>query len=297
VNRAPTPEILARDLRRRLRAARVRLLVHGLVSWLAVGGGALVVAVLTLGHTEPPLWMRWGTALVAALIVMLGAWRLVVRPLRRLRSTEALVLRLEAEARGRFANTLTAAEEALRRPDRWQAADPVRAELVRRLLTRARTAVADLDLPRLLPLARPGSALIAAALVAGLAIWQQDRDPEAWHRGWSQLTVPWQGSERTPERPRLVAGSIPPTNRTASLSPDVERPGFRNISFQELAASYTEQVRGLLDGGAQILLVETIFDTLNARAALVAIRHELRRRQTEVPIWISARPNDNNIVV
>ncbi len=81
----------------------------------------------------------------------------------------------------------------------------------------------------------------------------------------------WTG--RTPDQRRLVAGSIPPTNRTASLSPDVERPGFRNISFQELATAYTEQVRGLLDGGAHLLLVETIFDTLNAKAALWAIQH------------------------
>ncbi|MEZ4387825.1 MAG: methionine synthase [Candidatus Krumholzibacteriia bacterium] len=99
---------------------------------------------------------------------------------------------------------------------------------------------------------------------------------------------------RTPDRPRLVAGSIPPTNRTASLSPDVERPGFRNISFQELATAYTEQVRGLLDGGAHLLLVETIFDTLNAKAALWAIRHELRRRGREVPVWISGTITDRS---
>jgi 5-methyltetrahydrofolate--homocysteine methyltransferase len=101
-------------------------------------------------------------------------------------------------------------------------------------------------------------------------------------------------TERTPDQPRLVAGSIPPTNRTASLSPDVERPGFRNVSFQELAAAYTEQVRGLLDGGAQILLVETIFDTLNARAALWAIQHELRRRRADVPVWISGTITDQS---
>ena len=101
-------------------------------------------------------------------------------------------------------------------------------------------------------------------------------------------------TERTPDQRRLVAGSIPPTNRTASLSPDVERPGWRNISFQELVTSYTEQIRGLLDGGADLLLVETIFDTLNARAALWAVQHELRRRQVDVPVWISGTITDNS---
>ena len=99
---------------------------------------------------------------------------------------------------------------------------------------------------------------------------------------------------RTPDRPRLVAGSIPPTNRTASLSPDVERPGFRNVSFQDLVAAYTEQVRGLLDGGAHLLLVETVFDTLNAKAALWAIGHELRRRGQDVPVWISGTITDQS---
>ncbi|MBD3220054.1 methionine synthase, partial [bacterium] len=101
-------------------------------------------------------------------------------------------------------------------------------------------------------------------------------------------------TERTPDRPRFVAGSIPPTNRTASLSPDVERPGFRNVSFGDLATAYTEQVRGLLDGGADLLLVETIFDTLNAKAALWAIAHELRRRRIDVPVWISGTITDQS---
>ena len=101
-------------------------------------------------------------------------------------------------------------------------------------------------------------------------------------------------TERTPDRPRFVAGSIPPTNRTASLSPDVERPGFRNVSFRDLATAYTEQVRGLLDGGVDLLLVETIFDTLNAKAALWAIAHELRRRGAQVPVWISGTITDQS---
>jgi 5-methyltetrahydrofolate--homocysteine methyltransferase len=74
-----------------------------------------------------------------------------------------------------------------------------------------------------------------------------------------------------PSKPRFVLGAIGPTNRTASISPSVENPAYRNVTFDELVTAYTEQVRGLLDGGADILLVETIFDTLNAKAALYAI--------------------------
>src|SRR5262249_55176503 len=74
-------------------------------------------------------------------------------------------------------------------------------------------------------------------------------------------------SRETPDRPRCVAGAMGPTNRTASISPDVNNPGFRNISFDELAAAYAEQARGLIEGGADFLLIETVFDTLNAKAA------------------------------
>lgn len=74
-----------------------------------------------------------------------------------------------------------------------------------------------------------------------------------------------------PHKPRLVCGAIGPTNRTASISPSVENPSYRNVTFDELVTAYTEQIRGLLDGGADLLLVETIFDTLNAKAALFAV--------------------------
>src|SRR6476469_4080349 len=72
---------------------------------------------------------------------------------------------------------------------------------------------------------------------------------------------------KNPSKPRFVAGAVGPTNRTASLSPDVNNPGFRNVNFDELRSAYAEQVRGLMDGGADIILIETIFDTLNAKAA------------------------------
>ncbi len=84
-----------------------------------------------------------------------------------------------------------------------------------------------------------------------------------------------------------VAGSIGPTNRTASISPDVNRPGFRNITFDELKDAYAMQVKGLLDGGADILLVETIFDTLNAKAALYAINEIAESRNIVVPVMVS----------
>ena len=92
--------------------------------------------------------------------------------------------------------------------------------------------------------------------------------------------------------PRFVCGALGPTNRTASLSPDVNDPGFRNVSFDELAAAYGEQARGLLDGGVDILLVETVFDTLNCKAALFAIQSLLEEREEEVPIIVSGTITD-----
>src|SRR6516164_8660730 len=95
-------------------------------------------------------------------------------------------------------------------------------------------------------------------------------------------------------RPRFVAGAIGPTNRTASISPDVSNPGFRAISFDELRAAYGEQARGLLAGGVDALLIETIFDTLNAKAAVYAITEELAARATSVPVMISGTITDRS---
>src|SRR5215207_3412190 len=97
---------------------------------------------------------------------------------------------------------------------------------------------------------------------------------------------------RAPEVPRFVAGVLGPTNRTASLSPDVNNPGFRNVRFDELVEAYTEAIRGLLDGGADLLLVETIFDTLNAKAALFAIDAYFAATEVRVPIMISGTITD-----
>ncbi|WP_420398767.1 homocysteine S-methyltransferase family protein [Flagellimonas sp.] len=97
---------------------------------------------------------------------------------------------------------------------------------------------------------------------------------------------------KEPHKPRFVAGSIGPTNKTASMSPDVNDPGFRAISFDELRIAYKQQVEALLDGGADILLVETIFDTLNAKAALFAIEEVREERNIHVPIMVSGTITD-----
>ncbi|MCQ2236813.1 MAG: methionine synthase, partial [Bacteroidales bacterium] len=99
----------------------------------------------------------------------------------------------------------------------------------------------------------------------------------------------------TPEKPRLVAGSMGPTNKTASMSPDVNNPGYRAISFAELADAYAEQIRGLIDGGVDIILVETIFDTLNTKAALFAAQQILNEKgMKEFPIMLSATIADKS---
>ena len=97
---------------------------------------------------------------------------------------------------------------------------------------------------------------------------------------------------KIPNKPRFVAGVLGPTTRTASISPDVNDPGFRNISFDALVESYTESIRGLLDGGADTLMVETIFDTLNAKAALFAIEQYFEHNNVRVPIMISGTITD-----
>ena len=98
--------------------------------------------------------------------------------------------------------------------------------------------------------------------------------------------------EKTPDQPRYVAGSIGPTNKTLSMSPDVNDPGYRAITFDELVIAYKEQVNGLVDGGSDLLLVETIFDTLNAKAALYAINEIKEERGIDIPIMVSGTITD-----
>ena len=97
---------------------------------------------------------------------------------------------------------------------------------------------------------------------------------------------------KTPDRPRFVAGVLGPTTKTASISPDVNDPGFRGITFDDLVSDYSESIRGLIDGGADILLVETIFDSLNAKAALFAIDQYFETHGVSLPIMISATITD-----
>lgn len=97
---------------------------------------------------------------------------------------------------------------------------------------------------------------------------------------------------KEPNKPRFVAGAIGPTNKTASMSPDVNDPGFRAISFEQLRVAYKQQAEALIDGGVDILLVETIFDTLNAKAALFAIDELKEERNLDIPIMISGTITD-----
>lgn len=99
---------------------------------------------------------------------------------------------------------------------------------------------------------------------------------------------------REPNKPRFVAGSIGPTNKTCSMSPNVNDPGFRAVTFDELVTAYTEQVNGLLDGGADLLLIETVFDTLNAKAALFACLNVFEERGKEWPVIVSGTITDQS---
>ena len=97
---------------------------------------------------------------------------------------------------------------------------------------------------------------------------------------------------KEPNKPRFVAGSIGPTNKTASMSPDVNDPGYRAVTFNDLRIAYKQQVEALLDGGVDVLLVETVFDTLNAKAALFAIEEVKGERKIEVPVMLSGTITD-----
>src|SRR5271166_1769610 len=101
-------------------------------------------------------------------------------------------------------------------------------------------------------------------------------------------------AEKADGRRRFVAGALGPTNRTASLSPDVNNPGFRAVTFDDLRAAYGEQIRGLIDGGADLILIETIFDTLNAKAAIFACEHMFAELGVRLPLMISGTITDRS---
>lgn len=99
-------------------------------------------------------------------------------------------------------------------------------------------------------------------------------------------------SNQTPSQPRFVIGVLGPTNRTASISPNVSSPGYRNVTFADLAEAYQEAVAGLLDGGADVIMIETVFDTLNAKAAIYAVEEEFKQRGQKWPLMISGTITD-----
>ena len=99
-------------------------------------------------------------------------------------------------------------------------------------------------------------------------------------------------TEKEPHKPRFVAGSIGPTNKTASISPDVNDPGYRGVSFDELTKAYKEQAKGLIDGGVDLLLIETVFDTLNAKAALFGVTELLEELNCDIPLMVSGTITD-----
>ncbi|MGI8909450.1 MAG: methionine synthase, partial [Rubrobacteraceae bacterium] len=143
-----------------------------------------------------------------------------------------------------------------------------------------------------------GSDIIETNTFSSTSIAQKDYGLEdlAYELNYEAARVAREAADeftgKTPERTRFVAGAIGPTNRTASLSPDVNDPGKRNTNFDELKDAYAEAARGLVDGGADLLLVETIFDTLNAKAAIFGIKEYLEGAGLDVPIMISGTITD-----
>jgi 5-methyltetrahydrofolate--homocysteine methyltransferase len=143
-----------------------------------------------------------------------------------------------------------------------------------------------------------GSDIISTNTFNATSVSQADYHTEPWvyamNKASAEIAVQQADlfTKSNPDKPRYVAGAIGPTNKTLSLSPDVNNPGYRAVTFDEVKASYREQVEGLLDGGAELLLVETIFDTLNAKAALFAIEEALDTRQNIIPVMISGTITD-----
>ena len=146
---------------------------------------------------------------------------------------------------------------------------------------------------------RAGADIVSTNTFSSTAIAQADYGMEHIsydlnHAGATLAREAALAAEKEDGRRRFVAGALGPTNRTASISPDVSNPGFRAISFDQLRVAYCEQIKGLLDGGADLLLIETIFDTLNAKAAIYAIIEACAERDIDVPIMISGTITDRS---
>src|SRR5437868_11709505 len=146
---------------------------------------------------------------------------------------------------------------------------------------------------------RAGADIVATNTFSSTSIAQADYDLSgiAYEMNLEGAKLARAAAERVSAedgKARFVAGAIGPTNRTASISPDVSSPGFRAVTFDDLRAAYGEQINGLLDGGADLLLVETIFDTLNAKAALYAIAEITEQRGIDVPVMVSGTITDKS---
>lgn len=141
-----------------------------------------------------------------------------------------------------------------------------------------------------------GADIVETNTFSGTTVAQADYDLEdaVYQINFQSAKIAREVADEFTDKPRFVAGSIGPTNRTASISPDVNDPGFRAITFDELVIAYKQQVEALLDGGVDMLLVETVFDTLNAKAALFAIDEVFEARKVKVPIMVSGTITDQS---
>ena len=141
-----------------------------------------------------------------------------------------------------------------------------------------------------------GADIIETNTFSGTTIAQADYDLESavYEINYQSAKIAKEVANEFTDKPRFVAGSIGPTNRTASISPDVNDPGFRGVSFDQLVLAYSEQINALMDGGVDILLVETVFDTLNAKAALYAIDEVFEERSEKIPIMVSGTITDQS---
>lgn len=144
-----------------------------------------------------------------------------------------------------------------------------------------------------------GADIIETNTFSGTTIAQADYElgaEQVWKINYESARIACEVADeytqRNPDKPRFVAGAMGPTNRTASISPDVNDPGFRAVTFDELVAAYKEQVKGLVAGGVHMLLVETIFDTLNAKAALFAIDEYMEETGKQLPVMVSGTITD-----
>ena len=139
-----------------------------------------------------------------------------------------------------------------------------------------------------------GADIVETNTFSGTTIGMADYHMEdlVYELNYQSAKIAREVADEFTDKPRFVAGSIGPTNRTASMSPDVNDPGFRAVTFDDLRMAYRQQVEALIDGGADLLLVETIFDTLNAKAALFAIEEVKEERQSDIPVMVSGTITD-----